>query len=494
MGHRRKSLKRRVHGEYIVHAGPRGGASVDRREIEQLVAEGESETLELKKSTGQLGRAGETLCSFLNGGGGRVLIGVTPSGRVIGQQVSDSTQQEVAETLRQIEPATHIEIERVPVGDVAEVIVLHAAPMPDRRPFTFKGRPFQRVGSTTSRMPQDRYAELLLAREHGRRRWENHTTHEIELSRLDADEILGTVRRARETGRLAESVGTDVEDILDRLGLRDQDGLLNAAMVLFGSRFLPDYPQCHLRLARFRGTDKSEFLDQRQLEGHTFDLLDEAMLFLRRHLPVAGRIQPGLFERVDEPLFPLAALRESLVNAFCHRDYSRAGGAVSVAVYDDRLEVWSDGNLPAGLTVEDLKRDHPSRPRNPLIANVFYLRGLVERWGRGTQKIVELCVKAGHPEPEYVEQAGAVAVRFLPSGDIAPHRVPHDLTERQRRILTILAGASRLPFRAIRDELPDPPADRTLRDDLAYLKRLGLVRKEGRARATVWLLDRAQGE
>ncbi|RLB79092.1 MAG: hypothetical protein DRH15_09425 [Deltaproteobacteria bacterium] len=117
----------------------------------------------------------------------------------------------------------------------------------------------------------------------------------------------------------------------------------------------------------------------------------------------------------------------------------RIGGAVSLAIFDDRLEIWSDGTLPFGLKPEDLKRDHASRPRNPIIAQVFYLRGMIERWGRGTQKIVELCVKAGHPEPEFGEQAGSVWVRFLPSGYIAPHRVAHDLTERQREILQTLA-------------------------------------------------------
>ena len=213
------------------------------------------------------------------------------------------------------------------------------------------------------------------------------------------------------------------------------------------------------------------------------------MLFLQRHLPVAGRIQPGLFERVDEPLFPPEALREALVNALCHRDYSLPGGAVSVAIFDDRLEIWSDGTLPFGLTVEDLKRDHPPRPRNPLIAEVFFRRGLVERWGRGTQRIVELCNRAGHPEPEFVEQAGTVGVRFLPSGYIAPHRVAYDLTPRQRLILQILAGPEPLPLRTIMNRIPDPPAASTVRDDLYHLKRLGLIDSQGRGRGAVWFLQ-----
>lgn len=113
---------------------------------------------------------------------------------------------------------------------------------------------------------------------------------------------------------MPESTRANPIDVLDRLGLRANGGFSNAAVVLFGTQLFPQYPQCQLRMARFRGTAKTEFLDNLQVYGNSFQLLDEAMLFLQRHLPVAGRIQPGLFERVDEPLFPPVALREALVN------------------------------------------------------------------------------------------------------------------------------------------------------------------------------------
>ncbi len=146
-------------------------------------------------------------------------------------------------------------------------------------------------------------------------------------------------------------------------------------------------------------------MDNVHIHGNAFVILREAMTFMRRHLPVAGRIQAGLFEREDEPLFPLEALREALVNAICHRDYALPGGAISLAIFDDRLEIWSDGTLPSGIRVADLKRDHQSRPRNPLIASVLYQRGLVESWGRGTHRIVALCALAGHPQPDFLELA-----------------------------------------------------------------------------------------
>ncbi|MDR3727524.1 MAG: ATP-binding protein [Terracidiphilus sp.] len=112
-----------------------------------------------------------------------------------------------------------------------------------------------------------------------------------------------------------------------------------------------------------------------------------------------------------------------------------------------------------------MKREHLSRPRNPLIAEVFYRRELVERWGRGTQKIVELCLRAGHSERDFLENGGAVGVRFLPSGYVAPLCVAHDLTDCRHQILQAVAGGRERQFANIRAQLDPAVADRTLRND-----------------------------
>lgn len=463
-------------------------AVMDLADITSIVSGGESETMEFKKSTSTLDAAAKTLCAFLNADGGTVAVGVNDKGEVLGQEVSDKTRLEIAGVLRKFEPPPYIDVEYVPLSDPArKVILLRAASAKEVRPFTFDGRPYHRIETATSVMPQEAYQRLLFERARDSHRWELATVPGIGVDALDQEEILRTARVGVEAGRLPEAARTDPTDILERLGLMKDGELLNAAVVLYGTRFLPEYPQCQLRMAVFKGTDKTEFIDNRQINGHAFELLGEAMTFLRRHLPVAGRVQPGLFERVDEPLFPPVALREALVNALCHRDYSRPGGSVSLAIYDDRLEIWNDGTLPPDLSVEDLKRDHQSFPRNPLIAEVFFKRNLVERWGRGTQKIVELCVEAGHPEPEFVEHAGSMGVRFLPSGYIAPHRVALELTLRQREICHILAGEE-LPLRTIIARLTNPPAEGTVRADLQRLKHLEVIGSKGRGRGAVWFL------
>lgn len=265
-------------------------------------------------------------------------------------------------------------------------------------------------------------------------------------------------------------------------------GPTRAAIVAYAIDPFPDYPQCSLRLARFKGVSKAEFLDQRQITGHAFKLLTEANLFLQRHLPVAGRFESGVMTRIDQPLFPPLALREALVNAFVHRDYSIVGGAVSVAVFDDRLEVVSTGTLPFGLTVDDLTRDHDSKPRNPLLAELLYRRGLIEKWGRGTQKIIDLCVAAGHPTPEFEERAGSVLVRFVRMGYSPPLRTEHNLSDRQRRILFALRDGHPRSISKIQSALDPPPATTTLREDLKFLLRLNLVRNFGEKKGSRWAL------
>jgi ATP-dependent DNA helicase RecG len=122
---------------------------------------------------------------------------------------------------------------------------------------------------------------------------------------LDREEVFQAIGSARAAGRLVEPGGGDLGRILDRLGVCRGSTILRAAVVLFGTRFLPDFPQCKSRMARFKGTDTTEFLDQRKIRGPAFQLLEEALLFCQRHLPLPGRIEPGRLECADRPLIPL---------------------------------------------------------------------------------------------------------------------------------------------------------------------------------------------
>lgn len=457
-------------------------------DIKTLVRSGESDTLEFKKSTANLARAGETLCGMLNGAGGVVLFGVTDAGEVVGQQVSDRTMQEVAELLRGLDPAAPVRVSRVQVGEERDLLVLETQPVPADVPYQFRNVVFQRVGPTTSPMPRATVHQLVVDRTEATRRWETILAPNHTINDLDHEEIRRTVRLGIQAGRLPEDAGQDIPEILERLALAENGQLKRAALVLFGTRLASEFPQCSVRLARFAGMDKSRFLDGQQEVGHAFDVFIAAMEFFRKHLPIAGHFLPDVWVRQDEPLFPIAALREAVVNALIHRSYADPGGAVSIAIFDDRLEIWSEGGLPSGVSLDSLKQIHRSRPRNPTIADVFYRRGLIERWGRGTQTIVELCVRAGHPEPIYGESDGAVWVRFIsktPMG--SPLRRVPTMTDRQIAVLRVLAAAVEpIPFARVLAGLSDAPSERTVRNDLVRLRELGMVAVDGHGRGATW--------
>ena len=264
--------------------------------------------------------------------------------------------------------------------------------------------------------------------------------------------------------------------------------------MLFGSteRLEFEMPQCLLRVARFRGLDRMEFLDNRQFNDNAFTLLANAERFLRDTLPIAGRFEQDRFERIDEPLYPPLATREALANALCHRDYSIGGGSVGIAVYDDRLEVTSSGSLHFGLTPEKLFGPHESRPWNPLIARTFYRRGIIEEWGSGTLKMADITSSAGLPVPEIEDDGGAVTVRFR-HGRFVPQPATSGMSgteERREMILALLEGVEEgLTRQELHARLGPEVSERQIRRALSELKNGGLVVSTNRGPLTRWRRD-----
>lgn len=297
------------------------------QDIEALTIKKEGNSLEFKESTGQLDRSMETLCAFLNGEGGTILYGVKDDGKIIGQTVSDSTKRSIAEAVNRIEPFVDLEITYVAIpGTEKYVIVIFVEEQRFMRPFTYKGRAYQRIESTTTVMPQERYNHLLMERG-GKYGWEAMINPDLKIADLDENAILGAVREGIRNGRLPETtIREEIPVILKKFRLLNDGKLNNAAAVLFGKE-LYDYPQCLLRMARFKGTTKEEFIDNQRAEGNIYELLDAAMAFFFKHLSLSGKIN-GLY-REEELSIPYKALRESCINSFCHRSYHHPGSSQS---------------------------------------------------------------------------------------------------------------------------------------------------------------------
>ena len=466
------------------------------QDIAALAASRESETLEFKETTKTRREATQTVCAFLNQDGGQVLIGVTPTGEVIGQQVSDHTIEELSAELQRIDPPAFPTVKRVQIDGNREVIVVSTV-QGTSRPYTYSGSAYRRVGNTTLRMSADEYNRILFERMHSEQRWENQPAARWSVDDLDVGEIRRTVTEAVRRGRLGAPVSGDPSDMLRGLGLLRDGVLLQAAAVLFGSteRLEFEMPQCLLRIARFRGVDRMEFLDNRQFNGNAFTLLANAERFLRETLPIAGRFEQDRFERVDEPLYPPLAMREALANALCHRDYSFGGGSVGIAIYDDRLEVTSSGSLHFGLTPEKLLIPHESLPWNPLIARTFYRSGIIEEWGSGTLKMADLASRAGLPVPVIEDDGGAVTVRFRHGIELRATMEFGPMTgstqlavaRLSERVLALLDRADQgLARREIHTRLGPSVSERQVRRALEELQHGGLVVSTGRGRSGLW--------
>ena len=429
-----------------------------------------------------------TVCAFLNQRGGQVLFGVWQNGRVAGQQVGGSTIEDLGTEFQQIDPPAFPTIERVRTGDDREVIVVRAS-QGVSRPYTYRGKPYRRVGDTTRVMSADEYKAMIFEQIHGDKRWENQPAAGWSIDDLNAAEIRHTVMDAVQQNRLDAPPSMEISELLRGLGLLHDGDLLRAAVVLFGNdeRIELEIPQCLLRVARFRGTDQAEFLDNRQFYGNALTLLARAERFLREMLPVAGRFERDSLERIDESRYPFLAVREALANAFCHRDYSVGGGSVGVAIYDDRLEVTSSGSLHFGLTPEMPFAPHDSRPWNPLIARTFYLRKIIERWGRGTIRMAEMASESGLPPLEIEDGGGCVTVRFRHSQLVLKHGTEVEPVELRRRILVMVDGTKRgLARREILSRTGTEVSERQVRRILEDLKDRSLIVSVGHGRGARW--------
>ena len=383
-------------------------------DINRLIASGEGRHLELKKTTGELKDAMHTACAFLNGEGGWLVFGITPTTlKPLGQVVSDNTKREIAQALSGIEPAADVHVEYVDVPDRqgSQVIAIYFdAFVWGHVPYTYNGRPYYKVESTTSAMPREMFEERLRASKPKYYAWERQTAENINISDLHEERIRGAVRLGVEGGRLPASTVTEtLEHVLEKLQLLNDGVPNNAAVALFTTKIY-GYSQFRIRMARFRGTDKLEFIDNQRAEGNFFDLLDAGMQFFFKHLSLSGKVV-GLM-REERLEIPVEALREALINALCHRQYEKYNLTIGIAIYDDRIEIESPGILVPPLTPENIKQPHLSYPYNPIIADALFRTTFLENWGSGAGRIVEACRKQNVPEPEWTTDGSFVVVTF----------------------------------------------------------------------------------
>ncbi|MDO5216262.1 ATP-binding protein [Legionella pneumophila] len=468
--------------------------SIDLDKIYSLIHNGETEYIEYKKSLAELDKLGKSLCGQLNAKGGYGFIGITDSGKIVGTEVTDSTKKKLTTFKDYFDPWPHIEIDYVEIpNSTSQVIVFSCKRSPDDGPYTFRGKPYLKTPSGVKAMPSEKYKNLLLEHAGLSKSWESFSVNNFSLADLDHEEIIKTFKSGVRESRIPEDENTeDITEILTHFDLLHDDIINNAAMVLYAKKMPADFSQCFIRMGRFVDETMDDVIDSKQLRGNAFQILNEAVDFVRRHLPISSRYDSSQLERIDEMALPPLAIREAIINAICHRDYSSRAGDISLYIFNDSLEIHNIGHLYGGLTIDQLRVKHPSRRRNERIAQVFHARKFIDRFGGGTRRILRLCAEQALPEPVFSEEGDGFQIKFFFKEPIGARKesqvIEQDLSPRQIEIINILGTQGGLTTKMLRDNLTNPPTERWLRDELKTLSKKEIVRAEGATTNRKWIL------
>lgn len=335
------------------------------------------------------------IAGFANAEGGELLLGVPDKGEILGIDDYQNLLEELPNKIRNklfLTPSIFLEehndkkIIRLKIDSVDFPVFL-------------SGRVYLRSGSTTQELNGPELNSFLLKK--SGKSWDSF---EMDGTLEDLDEM--TIQKFIELSkeRLPFIQNSDLATILNNLDLIKNGKLRRAAILLFGKRPQSYFISAYVRCGRFK--DSITIIDSKEFYGNLFQQLDGSMDFVKRHISVKYQIDVKDLtlqdlSRKDVWEYPLDAIREAIINAIIHRDYND-NSWVEVKIYDDKIWINNPGKLLPPLTIEDLKTpNHQTKPRNPLVAKVFYFAGLIESWGTGTSKIINLCKEAGLPEPKF---------------------------------------------------------------------------------------------
>jgi ATP-dependent DNA helicase RecG len=363
----------------------------------------------------------KTICAFANTSGGELIIGVSDKGKIVGVKDTEKLIRDLPNKIRdklKITPSISVE-------EKEGKEILHIKIFPSSIPVSYEGKFYVRSGSTTQELKDTELAYFLL--EKMGKTWDSLSSG-FDISEIDFSTIEMFKNLAKNRIQSIKEFDS-VEKIFLNLKLFDENKkITNAGILLFGKEPQKKFISATVRVGRFKNS--THIVDTVVIEGNLFKQVDGVMNAIRKHLNVRFEIKGVVRQDVWD--YPLGALREAVINALIHRDYLSTA-EIQIKIYDDRIWIWNPGKLPLQIKLEELKKEHSSYPRNPLIANAFYLAGFIERWGSGTKRIVQLCMEQGLPEPEYKEEFGGFSVYFYKDIYTEENLKKMGLNERQIR-------------------------------------------------------------
>jgi ATP-dependent DNA helicase RecG len=444
--------------------------------LEQVLVEGESETVEFKQSLD--GEALDTVGAFANAKGGTLLVGVADDGVMKGLTFGKEIMRDWANRIVQ---AAHVHPQIKRISYRGKNIVAIQVSESAVKPVPCRGRYLIRVGRSNRQMTDDDLTRAVLGRL--AMTWDEIVEPRSTLKDLDSDQIKRFRTDCNQQGRRSIPPNEDDYTVLEKLGLVREGQLLRAAILLFGKEPQRFYPSAFVKIGRFRSP--TLIVDDREIYGTLFDQVENTIFYFREHLETR-------FEFEGEPArkviweYPLEALRGAVINAICHRDYLGTPH-IQIRWYDDQVVLFNSGGLPPPLRLEDLKQSHPSIPRNRKIAEIFFYVGWIESWGGGIQKILDECASAGMPEPKFEERIGGLWLTFLK--DILTEENLRSLGLNERQIKAVFYVKEKRRITNAEYQNLSQVSMRTATRELGELGRKGILEQAGKTgRGTFYVL------
>jgi ATP-dependent DNA helicase RecG len=331
------------------------------------------------------------ICGFANAQGGTLYIGKDDNGNVVGVKDAKKLLEELPNKITTILGiVTPVNLHQTEQGDYIEIIV-DSHP----NPVNYKGEYHYRSGSTKQELKGAALDKFLLQKQG--KHWDAVSIPNVTVADLKPETFDFFRKRGVKSKRLDEDVLTDTNDVLlNNLKLTDNGYLKRAALLLFHPDPEKYVSGAYIKIGFFR-TD-SDLLFQDEIHGNLFEQVEKTMDLLFTKY-IKAMISYEDIYRVETYEYPKDALREALLNAVAHKDYT-GPYPIQISVYDNKIMIWNYGKLPENWTVEDLLDKHSSQPRNPDIATTFFRSGYVESWGRGMDKMRNLCLEAKIPLPQ----------------------------------------------------------------------------------------------
>ena len=405
------------------------------------------------------------ICGFANASGGKMYIGIDDKGNITGisdvKKLAEDLPNKVKDILGVL---VDVNIKNDLGKDYLEIIT-------DGYPYpvNYKGKYYYRTGATNQELKGAALDKFLLGKQG--LKWDG--TPEPYTSETDLSDLAFKLfkDRATETQRFDEDVQDDSpRELLEKLNLFAVGGYLKkASILLFHPKPEKIFTGATIKIGFFKTDDDLAYQDE--VRGSLFEQVDKVMDLLITKYLKAQITYKGVQRKETFPV-PVGALREAVLNAIVHKDYS-SGIPIQISVYEDKLIIWNEGELPENWTVAKLKMKHPSRPYNPDIANAFFRSGLIESWGRGTIKIFNEAKAAKIPVPifRYEDNGFYVIFNFVE-------------VKVEQQVLDLIKDDSKITIAQMGEGLDIPV--RTMNRILNDLKDQKIIKRSGSKKEGFW--------